>query len=88
MDEVVLDVRVIPRASRTMLAGTREGAIIIRLAAPPVEGAANAELVAFLAKLFGIPKRNVAIVSGDKSRNKRVRMSGVSAHAVEQVLRA
>jgi uncharacterized protein (TIGR00251 family) len=69
-----------------MLAGTRHGAILIRLAAPPVEGAANTELVAFLSDLFAVPKRNVVIVSGDKSRQKRVRITGVAADAVNQVL--
>ncbi len=86
MAEVVLDIKVIPRAGRTMIAGARRGAILIRLAAPPVEGAANTELVAFLSDLFAVPKRNVAIVSGDKSRQKRVRITGVAADAVNQVL--
>jgi uncharacterized protein (TIGR00251 family) len=86
LNEVVLDIKVIPRAGRTMLAGTRHGAILIRLAAPPVEGAANTELVAFLSDLFAVPKRNVVIVSGDTSRQKRVRITGVAADAVNQVL--
>ena len=87
MDEVVLDVRVIPRASRTMVAGTRDGAIVVRLAAPPVDGAANAELIAFLAKICDVPKRRVAIVSGVKARHKRVRISGITAVALEKALR-
>ena len=68
------------------LAGTRDGALLIRLAAAPVDGAANVELIAFLARLLDIPKRQIAIVSGDKSRQKRVRISGVTAEAVHQRL--
>ena len=72
----------------TALAGRREGALLIRLAAAPVDGAANVELIAFLSRLLDIPKRQIAIVSGDKSRQKRVRISGVTAEAVHQRLEA
>ena len=85
-DEVVLDIKLIPRAGATTIAGMRDGAILIRLAAAPVDGAANLALVAFLADLLGIPKRNVAIVAGDKSRRKRVKISGVTATAVQHAL--
>ena len=85
-DEVVLDVKLIPRAGATTLAGMRDGAILIRLAAAPVDGAANLALVAFLADLLGVPKRNVVIVSGEKSRRKRVKITGVTAAAVQHVL--
>jgi uncharacterized protein YggU (UPF0235/DUF167 family) len=61
-----------------MLAGTRDGALLIRLAAAPVDGAANAELVALLAAILDIPKRNIAVVAGEKTRNKRVRIAGLS----------
>ena len=57
--------------------GTRAGAILIRLAAPPVEGAANDALIAFLADRLDLPRRNIALVSGEKSRDKRVRIEGV-----------
>ena len=80
--DVILDVKVIPRAGKTELAGRRAGAILIRLAAAPVDGAANTELIAFIADLLRIPKRNIAIVSGDKSRQKRVKITGVDASAV------
>ena len=82
MNEALIDVRVIPRAGRTALAGMREGAVLIRLAAAPVDGKANAELIAFLATLLDLPKRDVTIVSGEKSRQKRVRINGVTAEAV------
>jgi uncharacterized protein len=87
-DEVILDIKLIPRAGATALAGMRDGAILIRLAAAPVAGAANRALVAFLADLLGIPKRNVVIVSGDKSRRKRVKLSGVTAAVVQHALQS
>ena len=81
---MILDIRVIPRAGRTALAGTRDGSVLIRLAAAPVDGAANSELVAFLSSLLDVPKRNITIVSGEKSRQKRVRIDGVTVETVRQ----
>jgi uncharacterized protein (TIGR00251 family) len=72
-------VRVVPRAGRTRVAGTRGDALVVRLAAPPVDGAANDALIAALAELFGRPRRDIEIVSGLSSRDKRVRISGLSA---------
>jgi uncharacterized protein (TIGR00251 family) len=78
----VIDVKVIPRASRTALAGVRDGAVVVRLAAAPVDGKANAELIAFLASLLDLPKRDITIVSGESGRRKRVKISGMTADAV------
>lgn len=78
----VLDVKVIPRAGRTALAGTRDGALLVRLAAAPVDGAANADLVAFLAKQFDVPKSRIAIAAGETSRLKRVKILGLDARTV------
>lgn len=83
-DGALLDVRVIPRAAQSALAGERNGALLVRLNAPPVEGAANTELVALLSTVLGVPKRQIAIVSGERTRNKRVRISGMTAAAVRQ----
>ena len=77
-----IDIRVIPRASHTRVDGERAGAILIRLAAPPVDGAANDALVAFLAEQLDLPRRNIAIVSGATSRNKRVSIDGMDAATV------
>jgi uncharacterized protein (TIGR00251 family) len=77
----VLDIRVIPRASRTRVDGTRGGALLIRLAAPPVDGAANDALIAFLADALALPRRNISIVSGVRSRDKRVRIEGIDEPA-------
>jgi len=83
---VVLDIRVIPRASRPGLAGIRDDALLLRLNAAPVDGAANAEVVDILSDLLGIPRRAVTILAGGRSRLKRVRVEGVSAEFVRSRL--
>ena len=80
--ETVIAVRVIPRSPRTRVDGMRGDAFLIRLAAPPVEGAANDALVEFLADCLDLSRRNIRIVSGDKSRDKRVGISGLDAATV------
>ena len=87
-DGVVLAVRVIPRAGRSGLAGTRDDAVLVRLSAAPVDGAANAELVAVLAEAFGVPRRNVVILSGERSRHKRVQVRGVDGVTAAAVVAA
>ncbi|MGH9239806.1 MAG: DUF167 domain-containing protein [Vicinamibacterales bacterium] len=85
-DGTVVNIRVIPRASKSAIAGIRDDAVLVRLKAPPVEGAANDELIRFLADLLGVPQRNIEIVSGERSRGKRVRISGRTAADVERIL--
>jgi len=82
---VLIDVRVIPRATKSGVAGARDNALLVRLNAPPVDGAANAELIAVLARALGVPKRAVTLVSGERSRQKRVRVTGVTAEQVAEV---
>ena len=72
-------VRVVPRASRSELVGEQRGALRVRIAAPPVEGAANKELIKLLSKSFRLPKNAVQIISGLTSRNKIVRIQGGEA---------
>jgi uncharacterized protein (TIGR00251 family) len=79
MSEITLNIRVIPRAKRSEVAGRRGDAWLVRLQAPPVDGAANEELVELLAATLGIPKRAVTILAGETSRHKRVRAIGVDA---------
>lgn len=76
---VTFAVRVVPRASKSALAGEHGGALKVRVAAPPVEGAANEELSRFLARAFGVAAREVEIVSGHASKTKRVRVRGAKA---------
>jgi uncharacterized protein (TIGR00251 family) len=66
-----------PRASRTEVVGEHGDALKIRLAAPPVEGAANAELVSFLAKKLGVSKSAVRLVKGERGRQKLVEVEGL-----------
>lgn len=75
---VDLDVRVAPRAGRSEVAGMRHGALLIRLAAAPVDGAANAQLIDLIARALHLPKRDVTIVGGERSRTKRVRVAGMN----------
>ena len=82
---LILNVRVIPRAARSQFAGKRDHALLVRLNAPPVDGAANAELIELLAEALGIPRRNIEIVSGHRSRTKRVRITGVTSADVEKL---
>ena len=84
--EVILDVRVIPRAAKSQIAGTRDNALLVRLRAPPVDGAANEELIKVIAQALGVSMRNVSIVSGATSRRKRLRVTGCTAADVEKLL--
>ena len=77
-DAVVLDLHVQPGAKRTEVAGAHGDRLKIRLAAPPVDGAANDELVRFVAEAFGVPRRNVSILQGATLRQKRVRVEGAT----------
>ena len=74
----LLSIRIIPRASKSTIAGRRGDAILVRVAAPPVEGAANEALIELLAKALAIPKRNISIVAGERSRDKRISIAGMS----------
>jgi uncharacterized protein (TIGR00251 family) len=78
-------VRIVPRASRSEIAGEYNGALRIRIAAPPVEGAANRELVRVLAKLFKLPQNSVAILSGAGSKNKTVHIAGADSATLEHL---
>jgi uncharacterized protein len=83
---VHLRVRVQPRAARTELAGEHEGALRIRLAAPPVDGEANAELTRFVAKQIGIAASRVRIAHGQRGRSKVVAIDGVDVATVRRAL--
>jgi uncharacterized protein len=82
----VVLVRVIPRAKKTEISGERDGALVVRVAAPPVEGAANEALVGFFARALGVPRRAVRILSGERGRTKRVAIDGVSEDDVRALL--
>jgi uncharacterized protein (TIGR00251 family) len=84
----ILPLHVTARAGRTEVSGVRDGALLVRLAAAPVGGAANAELVELLAKLLDVPRRTLAIVAGERGRNKRVRIGRLTAAEVAARLSA
>jgi len=77
-----VSVYVVPRASRTAADGEHDGLLRVRLAAPPVEGAANAALLAYLARCCGVARRDVTLVAGDTARRKRVRIADVTPDAI------
>lgn len=77
-DGTIVEVRVIPRAPRSIIAGVRDGALLVRLTAAPVDGHANAALLTVIADALGAPTRDVTLVSGERSRRKAVRVSGLT----------
>ena len=83
---VVLEVHVQPRASRNEWAGIHHGCLKVRLTAPPVEGAANRECIKFLAELLDIPKSDLEIVGGHKSRQKSILIRGLLLENIREVL--
>jgi uncharacterized protein (TIGR00251 family) len=79
-------VHVQPRASRTEVVGRHGAAIKVRVAAPPVDGAANAELVRFLAERLGVRRALVRVASGTSARDKRIEIEGLdNARALERL---
>ena len=78
-------VRLQPRASRDEIAGVLDGALRVRLHAPPVDGAANDALVAFLAERLSVPRRGVRIVTGATSRMKTIEIEGVTSADVARL---
>lgn len=83
-----LTLHVQPRARRTEVAGLHGTAIRVRIAAPPVDGAANDELVRFLAERFGVPRRAVRLVAGAGARRKVVEVDGIAADEATRLLLA
>lgn len=71
---ITFAVRIVPRASRSEIVGQYEGALRVRVAAPPVDGAANRELIRLLAKKFRVPQRSIEIISGVTSKDKVIRI--------------
>ena len=72
---ITLEIHAQPGAKQTVVAGVHGDALKIRLAAPAIDGKANAELTRFLAKAFGVPQRNVTLVRGETGRRKTVRIA-------------
>jgi uncharacterized protein (TIGR00251 family) len=81
-------VRVAPRASRSEICGEHDGALRVRIAAPPVDGAANRELTKLLARAFKLPQNAVEIVGGAKSKTKIVHIHGGDISTLEQLIQS
>lgn len=81
-------VRVQPRASRSDVAGELDGALKVRLAAPPVDGEANEELIRLMSRLFNVSRSQIVIRTGQTSRNKLIVVEGISVDDAEQVLQS
>jgi hypothetical protein len=83
---VELDVRVIPRARETRLAGERNGALLVRVSAPPVDDAANERLVEYFARLTQRPRSAIRLVSGARGRAKRLAIDGISLDSMRKLI--
>ena len=86
-DSVTFSVHVQPRASKNEVCGIQGDALKLRLTSPPVEGEANRLCIEFLAKLLRVPKSSVAIIAGEKSRHKTLRITGVTAREIAALIR-
>lgn len=77
-EELTISIRVVPRASKSEIVGVFDGIVKVRITAPPVDGAANAEIIKLFSKTFGVSRSDVTIVSGETSRNKRIIIANLS----------
>ena len=84
---LIFSIRVIPRAAKSGIAGEHDGVLKLRVASPPVDGAANAEVIKVLAKQFGVSKGDIEIVSGQTSKNKRIKIENLSQSMFEEKIR-
>ena len=86
--QVVFNVQVVPRASRSEIIGEHNGALRVRIAAPPVDGAANEELIRILARTFKVSQGAIRIMSGHAGRIKRVGITGGEPGFLDTILAA
>ena len=75
---VRVDLRVTPRASKNAIDGVRDGRLVVKVTAPPVDAAANEAVIALMANTLGVPKRQIALVMGATGRSKTIEVSGLS----------
>lgn len=87
MSSTFLKLHVTPRGSKNEITGWREDVLCVKITAPPVEGAANAAIVKFVADSLGLRKSQVEIVSGEKSREKTVRVEGLTIDQIKAVVK-
>ena len=82
-----LEVRLQPRAGRDEIAGVRDGRVVVRVTAPPVDGRANKALCELIAKRAGVARGRVTVVRGERSRDKVVRVEGADPEALRRALK-
>jgi uncharacterized protein (TIGR00251 family) len=85
-DCLIFTVKVIPRASKSEIVGELNGALKVRIASPPVDRAANLELVKLLSKAFGVSKTNVEIISGETSKTKQIKISNATSEKLKGII--
>lgn len=83
-EDLTIAIRVLPRASKSEIVGMVEGTLKVRVTAPPVDGAANAEIIKLFAKTFAVAKSDISIISGETSRNKRIKIANLSQSKFEE----
>jgi uncharacterized protein (TIGR00251 family) len=83
---IQLGIKAVPGASKTEFAGIKDGRLRIRVAAAPEDGKANTEMLAFIAKTLGCPRRDMQILSGEKSRLKTIALPSVYKEKLEHIL--
>lgn len=82
---VTFSLRVVPRASKSEVVGVVEGALKVRISAPPVDGAANEEVIRLLSKAFDVPRSRITIVAGLTSKTKRIRIAGTTPERLREL---
>ncbi len=85
---ILFEIKVVPRSSHSGIVGELGGALKIKLKSPPVEGAANAELIRLLSKTFGITKSEIEIIGGQTSKSKQIKISNLTGERFLKVLQA
>ena len=86
MDSARIAIRLQPRAGRNKIVGVRDGAVVVRVAAAPVDGRANDALCRLIAKRAGVPRSQVAIVRGERARDKLVEVEGIDEKTLHEML--
>jgi len=85
-ENLIFTVRVVPHVAKSEIVGEMDGALKIRIASPPVDGAANAELVKLLSKTFNVSKSAIEILSGETSKTKKVQIKNASSKKLAEIL--
>lgn len=84
---IEIEIRVIPRASKSEVVGGHDGALKVRISSPPVDGAANTELIKLLSKFFGVAKGDIDLIGGQTSKTKRIRIANLSRARFDELIK-